>query len=72
MELVGTPRYGGQADLLRLAGIEIAGQQFLKPGEYIAVDCFAGGKLTVVETETMVEKDFDVGGDDAAAVPVFQ
>ena len=32
------------------------------------VDNLTGGKLTVVETEAMVEQDFDVGGDDCATV----
>ena len=70
VELVGTPRHGGQTDLLGLVGIEVAGHQFLETGEDITVDGFTGGKLAVVEAEAMVEQDFDVGGDDAAAMLV--
>lgn len=70
MELVCTPSHGGQTDLFRLVGIKIAGHQVLETGEDIAVDGLAGGKLTVVETEAMVEQYLDVGGDDAAAVLV--
>ena len=70
MELVGTPSHGGQTDLFRLVGIKIAGHQVLETSEDIAVDGLAGGKLTVVETEAMVEQYLDVGGDDAAAVLV--
>ena len=70
MKLVGTPRHGGQADLFRFVGVEITGHQILETGEDIAVDNLTCGKLAVIETEAMVEQDFYVGGDDAAAVLV--
>ena len=70
MKLVGTPCYGGQTDLFRLVGVKIAGHQVLETCEDIAVDNLACGKLAVVETEAMVEQDFYVGGNDAAAVLV--
>ena len=70
VKLVGTPRHGRQSDLFRLVRIEITCQQFLETGKNIAVDNFAGSKLTVVEAEAMVEQDFDVGSDDGTAVLV--
>ena len=38
--------------------------------EDIAIDSFTCGELAVVKTEAVVEQDFDIGSDDAAAVLV--
>lgn len=70
MQLVGAPGYSWQADLFRLIRIEVLGHQFFKAYEYIPIDSLTGNKLTVVKTKEVVEQRFNIGSNNAAAIPV--
>ena len=60
MKLVGTPYHRRQPEFFRFARVEIIVQQRLEAGQYIAVEYGTGGKLTVVETEAVVEQHLDI------------
>ena len=55
---------------LRFAGRKIVVDQLLKACEQVTIHLFTGDELTVVESEAIVEKQFDCGCDNGIAVPV--
>ena len=71
VQLVGKPRYGRKSRLCHFRRIEIVVQQLFETLQYVVVDFLAGHELTVVETDAVVEQQFDIGSDDTLAMLVY-